>query len=75
MARVSGGRQWPDGDRVWFLVKADDDNPEGLLQAELIGADLFREMVAVVIDGHDGSGPAFELAGVEYGIEDAPGGD
>jgi hypothetical protein len=78
MARVSGGRQWPDGDRVWFLVKADDDFPEALLQAELVAADLFRDLVAVVMDGHDGKSPALELAGAEWGVEvngDELGGD
>lgn len=81
MARIAGGRQWPDGDRIWLNVKADDDFPEALLQAQLIFGDLFGEMVNVVTHGANGDETPvlLEVAAAEFGIDlsedDEPGGE
>lgn len=69
MARVTMGRQWADGDRIWLIVKADDSSPTALMQARLVAADAFAQMVDVVLspageDLHD-----LDAVAAEFGIE------
>lgn len=76
MAKINAGRTWPDGDRVWLLIKA-DKSTEGLMQARLIAGDLFREMCAIVIDAPDGDADVYDPDGaiVDFGIDLADGDD